>query len=115
MDSLRNRSNNLREELAELVADQADLNREVRAWTLVDEADRPRIAKILMLRQVQDADEDRHGGRRTAEPLPNVVAARPRIEGRRSGRGDKDDAGNGHGGERAEFDGAEICRGCRSA
>ena len=55
MDSLRYRSNSLREELADLVADQADLNREVRAWTLVDDADRPRIAKILLLRQVQDA------------------------------------------------------------
>jgi hypothetical protein len=55
MDALRYRSNNLREELAELVADQNDLNREVRAWTLVEDADRPRIAKILMLRQVQDA------------------------------------------------------------
>ena len=57
MDSLKYRSNNLREELAELVANQADLNREVRAWTLVEEADRPRIAKILMLRQVQDANK----------------------------------------------------------
>jgi hypothetical protein len=55
MDALRYRSNNLREELADLVAEQNDLNREVRAWTLVEEADRPRIAKILMLRQVQDA------------------------------------------------------------
>jgi hypothetical protein len=55
MDALKYRSNNLREELAELVQNQADLNREVRAWTLVEEADRPRIAKILMLRQVQDA------------------------------------------------------------
>jgi hypothetical protein len=45
----------LREELAELVQNQDDLNREVRAWTLVEEADRPRIAKILMLRQVQEA------------------------------------------------------------
>jgi hypothetical protein len=55
MDSLRFRSNNLREELAELVANQSDLNREVRAWALVEGEDRPRIAKILLLRQVQDA------------------------------------------------------------
>jgi hypothetical protein len=55
MDALKYRSNNLREELAELVQNQDDLNREVRAWTLVEEADRPRIAKILMLRQVQEA------------------------------------------------------------
>jgi hypothetical protein len=57
MDALRYRSNNLREELAELSAQQVDLNREVRAWTLVEEADRPRIAKILMLRQVQDVSK----------------------------------------------------------
>jgi hypothetical protein len=55
MDSLRYRSNNLREELAGIILEQADLNREVRAWTLVDDADRPKIAKILMLKQVQDA------------------------------------------------------------
>jgi hypothetical protein len=57
MDSLRYRSNNLREELAGIVAEQADLNREVRAWTLVDDADRPKIAKILLLKQVQDASK----------------------------------------------------------
>ena len=55
MDSVRNRSNNLREELADLVAGQDDLNREVRAWTVVEESQRPRIAEILLLRQVQDA------------------------------------------------------------
>jgi hypothetical protein len=55
MDSLKNRTHSLREDLADLVARQEDLNREVRAWTLVEETERPRIAKILMLRQVQDA------------------------------------------------------------
>jgi hypothetical protein len=55
MDSTRNRTNNLREELADLVAEQEDLNRVVRAWSLVEEADRPRMARLLMLRQVQDA------------------------------------------------------------
>ncbi|HEX2477354.1 MAG TPA: Ig-like domain-containing protein, partial [Lacipirellulaceae bacterium] len=57
MDSLRYRSNNLREELAGIVTEQADLNREVRAWALVDDADRPKIAKILLLKQVQDASK----------------------------------------------------------
>jgi hypothetical protein len=57
MDALRYRSNNLREELAGIVAEQADLNREVRAWALVDDADRPKIAKILLLKQVQDASK----------------------------------------------------------
>jgi hypothetical protein len=57
MDALRNRSNNLRQELADVAADQEDLNREVRAWSLVDEADRPRMGRILMLRQLQDAAE----------------------------------------------------------
>jgi hypothetical protein len=57
MDSLKNRTHSLREDLADLVARQEDLNREVRAWTLVEESERPRIAKILMLRQVQDADK----------------------------------------------------------
>ena len=57
MDALRYRSNNLREELAGIVSEQADLNREVRAWALVDDADRPKIAKILLLKQVQDASK----------------------------------------------------------
>jgi chromosome segregation ATPase len=53
MDSLRKRSNNLREELAGLVEKQNDLNREVRAWALVDEANRPQIAKTLLMRHAQ--------------------------------------------------------------
>jgi hypothetical protein len=53
MDSLRNRSNNLREELAGLVAKQSELNREVRAWALVEEANRPQIAKSLLMRHAQ--------------------------------------------------------------
>jgi hypothetical protein len=57
MDAMRYRTNNLREDLAGIVADQADLNREVRAWTLVDEPDRPKIARILLLKQVQDASK----------------------------------------------------------
>jgi hypothetical protein len=55
MDLFKNRATNLREQLADLVAEQQDLNREVRAWTLVDEAERPRIAQILMQRQLNDA------------------------------------------------------------
>jgi hypothetical protein len=57
MDAIRNRTNNLREELADLVAEQEDLNREVKAWSSVEEADRPRMARLLMLRQAQDADK----------------------------------------------------------
>jgi hypothetical protein len=53
MDSIRNRSENLREELAELVASQKNLDREVRAWTATEEADRPRIAELLLLRQLR--------------------------------------------------------------
>jgi hypothetical protein len=55
MDSVRNRTNNLRAELADLVAEQEDLSREVRAWSLVEEKDRPKMGRLLMLRQVQDA------------------------------------------------------------
>ncbi len=57
MDSVRNRTNNLREELAVLVAEQNDLNREVQAWTQVEEANRPQMARLLALRQAQDAAE----------------------------------------------------------
>jgi hypothetical protein len=54
MDSLRHRTENLREELAKLVAEQQTLNREVRAWSMVSDADRPNIANILLQRQVSD-------------------------------------------------------------
>ena len=53
MDSIRNRSENLREDLATLVANQKELDREVRAWTATEEADRPRIAELLLLRQLR--------------------------------------------------------------
>ncbi len=57
MDAMRYRTKSLREDLAKIVTEQADLNREVRAWTLVEEPDRPKIAKILLLKQVQDASK----------------------------------------------------------
>lgn len=53
MDSVRNRTNNLREDLAELVSDQREFNREVRAWRETTDADRPRIAQLLLLRQLR--------------------------------------------------------------
>jgi hypothetical protein len=55
MDLLRNRAANLREQLADLTAKQDELNREVQAWAAVSEVDRPRIARLLLVRQVQDA------------------------------------------------------------
>jgi hypothetical protein len=55
MDLLRNRAANLREQLADLTSRQDELNREVQAWAAVSEADRPRIARLLLVRQVQDA------------------------------------------------------------
>jgi hypothetical protein len=57
MDALRHRSENLREELAKLTEGQNDLNREVRAWAMVEETERPRIAQLLMMRQAQDASK----------------------------------------------------------
>jgi hypothetical protein len=57
MDSIRNRSENLREELAALVADQQEFNREVRAWSETEAADRPRIAQLLLMRQLRKSAE----------------------------------------------------------
>jgi hypothetical protein len=53
MDSIRNRSENLRNELGVLTVDQKEFNREVRAWSETDEADRPRIAHLLLMRQLR--------------------------------------------------------------
>ncbi len=55
MDLIRARSHNLREQLADQSANQERLNREVRAWSAVAEADRPQMAQLLLLEQVQDA------------------------------------------------------------
>ncbi|MGE3242862.1 MAG: hypothetical protein AB7I57_17445 [Pirellulales bacterium] len=55
MDSVRNRTNNLREDLSQLVAEQGEFNREVRAWRETEAADRPRIAQLLLLRQLRKA------------------------------------------------------------
>jgi hypothetical protein len=92
MDATRNRTNNLREELADLSAEQEDLNREVRAWSLVEEADRPRMGRLLMLRQVQDATKiseaagDLQSSSQAWMPLgqeskdPDVVAATKMVQ-----------------------------------
>ena len=57
MDNLRARSNNLREQLSDLSSNQSELNREVQAWSAVTDADRQRMAQLLMLRNVQEADK----------------------------------------------------------
>src|SRR5207244_1740659 len=57
MDNIRARSNNLREQLADLSAKQDVLNREVRAWSAVDQADRQRMAQILLLRNVEEVSK----------------------------------------------------------
>ena len=57
MDSFRNRSANLREDLADLVTKQNDLNREVQAWSRAEDADRVRVAQILLQRHLYKASE----------------------------------------------------------
>jgi hypothetical protein len=56
MDSIRNRSENLRSELATLSAEQKEFNREVRAWSETAEADRPRIKQLLLMRQLRKSN-----------------------------------------------------------
>lgn len=57
MDALRNKSNNLREELAGLVEEQQELNREVRAWSDAEESLRPQVSRALLMRQVARSDK----------------------------------------------------------
>ncbi len=54
MALFKNRSTNLREQLANLAADQQNLNREVLAWKLAIDQ-RPRIAQILLQRQLNES------------------------------------------------------------
>jgi hypothetical protein len=57
MDNLRARSNNLREQLADLSARQQGLNREVRAWAAFSEADRQPMARLLLLQNLQESSK----------------------------------------------------------
>ena len=55
MDNLRARSNNLREQLADLTAKQEGLNREVRAWAAIAESDRQPMARLFLMQHLQEA------------------------------------------------------------
>ena len=55
MDNMRAKSNNLREQLADLTIRQEGLNREVRAWAAIPESDRAPMAKILLLQNLQQS------------------------------------------------------------
>ncbi len=55
MDNLRAKSNNLREQLADLSARQEGLNREVRAWSATTEAEKPQMAQLLLMQNLQEA------------------------------------------------------------
>jgi hypothetical protein len=57
MDSLRAKSKNLREQLADLSAGQEGLNREVRAWTALPETDRQPMARLLLMQHLQEASK----------------------------------------------------------
>ncbi len=57
MDALQNRSQNLREELADLHSAQTDLNREVKALVAAEEDDRARIENLMLLRHVSAASD----------------------------------------------------------
>jgi hypothetical protein len=57
MDLFRNRAANLREDLADLVAEQNDLNREVMAWSRSKEEDLARISQILFQRHLHGAND----------------------------------------------------------
>ncbi len=57
MDNMRAKSNNLREQLADLSAKQDGLNREVRAWAAFAEADRQPMARLLLLQNLQEVSK----------------------------------------------------------
>ena len=56
MDSLRNRSENLRNALDDLTWQQEQLNREVKAWAMVQADSRQQLAATLLLYRVQEID-----------------------------------------------------------
>ena len=57
LDAQRNRQNNMRHELEDLVEDQRELNRETKAWAGVDENQREELAAILLGRHVEASKE----------------------------------------------------------
>lgn len=79
LDAQRNRQTILRNELDRLTEDQSELNRETRAWAAADEADRPPLAKILIGRHIESAQDiaiaaaDLHDRFETWSPLGKEV------------------------------------------
>lgn len=57
LDAQRNRQNNMRHELGDLVEDQREINRETKAWTAVEESQRSELASILLGRHVEGSQE----------------------------------------------------------
>lgn len=57
LDAQRNRQNNIRHELEDMVEDQRELNRETKAWAIVDEKQRPELAAILLGRHVEASQD----------------------------------------------------------
>ncbi len=57
LDAQRNRQKILRNELDRLTEDQSELNRETRAWAAAEEDERPPLAKILIGRHIESAQD----------------------------------------------------------
>lgn len=57
LDAQRNRQVVLRNELDRLIEDQSELNREVEAWAAAEDDERPALAKILIGRHVESAQD----------------------------------------------------------
>jgi hypothetical protein len=57
LDAQKNRQNNMRHELEDLVEDQRELNRETKAWARVEENQRDQLAAILLGRHVEASQD----------------------------------------------------------
>ena len=57
LDAQKNRLNNLRHDLYDLVDTQQELNREVSAWAKVDDSQRDELAKILLGRHIESSQD----------------------------------------------------------
>ena len=57
LDRQRNGAKVIRSELADLIELQKELNRQTKAWTMVEEDQRDQLASVLMQRHIRDVEE----------------------------------------------------------
>ena len=97
MDNLRAKSNNLREQFADLSAKQEGLNREVRAWAAFSEADRQPMARLLLLQNLQESSKLATSAGELQDRYQSWLPLQKESKDSTFGRGEQANSGSGDG------------------